>query len=64
MNPEQLGNYTYGYIGSAFGFSLPTMIAGSVYAAPLGNWEQIANEFSDWSHITRGYNRYETRWFR
>jgi len=58
---NMLGNYTFGYIGKAFGFSLRTLIAGSVYAAPLSTWEQVANEFTDWVHIRRGFSR-ATRW--
>ena len=33
MTPEDLGNYTYGYIGRYFGFSLEVLLLGSYYAA-------------------------------
>lgn len=52
---EYLGNYTYGYIGAAFGFPLSALILGSIYAAPLGTHAQRVNEVQDWSPITRGF---------
>jgi len=54
MTPEELGNWTFGYIGTAAGNGLLALIAGSVYAAPLGNWAQIQNEFVDWGFIIQG----------
>ena len=33
MNLEQLGNFTYGYIGGALGLSSPMLIGGSWFAA-------------------------------
>ena len=33
MTPESLGNWTYGYIGALIGLNLPTLLAGSYYAA-------------------------------
>lgn len=56
MTPEDLGNYTYGSIGKAYGFPLAILYAGSYYAAdfPVGKdfWN---NEWKDWGYITKGY---------
>lgn len=56
LTPEDLGNYTYGSIGKAYGFPLLILYAGSYYAAgfPVGEdfWN---NEWKDWGYITKGY---------
>lgn len=56
MTPESLGNYTYGFIGRASGFSLPVLIAGSYYAAGFPTEQKaLTNEVTDWLYITIGY---------
>ena len=59
MTPEQLGNYTYGYIGAAYGFDIPVLICGSYYAAgfPIGG-SDLSNEVNDWNYVVLGYNQY------
>ena len=57
MTPENLGNYTYGYIGQKYGCPLPLLFAGSYYAAgfPLSG-SDLQNEIgSDWYYITLGF---------
>jgi RHS repeat-associated protein len=59
MTPEDLGNYTYGYLGAANGFSYETIIWGSEYAA--GNptsGEALEHELEDQKYVTLGYNAY------
>ena len=60
--PEQLGNYTYGYIGAAMGMSDSVLILGSWYAAgfPIQGaaWE---NEYNDRTDIMKGYFAYSVR---
>ncbi len=60
MTPEQLGNYTYGYLGAAFGFSLNILYACSFYAGGHFhmNSAQASNEFNDWMSIRAGYYAY------
>ena len=59
MTPEELGNYTYGYIGTALGISLPELYTGSWVAAGLPiSGDAMANEFTDWYSIEKGTNRY------
>ena len=60
MTPEELGNFTYGYIGGAFGIPYAILIGGSWVVAGLpisGN--DLAGEFKDWRHITIGYETYQ-----
>ncbi|MCL2083224.1 MAG: polymorphic toxin type 44 domain-containing protein [Oscillospiraceae bacterium] len=62
--PEELGNYTYGYIGAALGFPLEVLVGGSVFAHVISNkmksfvWDKIKNEFNDWPEIKKGYDAY------
>jgi len=61
---DQLGNITYGYLGTAAGFGESTLILGSVYAS--GIWKSIddgarVNEFNDHSFIRKGINWYAGR---
>ena len=59
MTPEMLGNYTYGYLGHAYGIPLPILIAGSYYAAGCPQrGEALKNETWDWDFITQGYHDY------
>ena len=56
MTPEMLGNYSYGYLGHAYGIPLPILIAGSYYAAGFpteGN--ALSNEIWDWGYVIQGY---------
>lgn len=57
--PEILGNYTYGAIGNAVGFWLPTLFEGSLYAAgyPKAGTGKYDNEMQDWLFIAEGYYR-------
>jgi hypothetical protein len=60
VTPEELGNYTYGYIGAALGISLEELYAGSWIAAGVPvSGDAIKNEFTDWESIKSGYNRYK-----
>lgn len=61
MDPEELGNYTYGYIGHALGLSLsPELYGGSWVAAGLPtSGGSLASEFEDWPAIKKGYNAYK-----
>jgi hypothetical protein len=57
MTPDDLGNFTFGYIGTAVGFSLPTLVVGSVFAeitstTPAG-WQA---EIEDWGFIEAGFH--------
>ena len=62
MTPEELGNYTYGYIGAAAGFLLPTLFAGSWVAAGMPIiGSALSNEFADWSSIRLGFFTYLNR---
>ena len=59
MTPEELGNFTYGYLGAAYGFSIQTLIAGSYYAAGFPTeGEELENEQGDWLFIQLGYKVY------
>ena len=53
---EDLGNYTYGVMGRAYGISPLLLIAGSYYAAdfPTGG-DELANEMKDWRYVIYGY---------
>ena len=61
MTPEELGNFTYGYIGGAFGIPLNVLYAGSWYAAgfPMSG-ESLEGEYKDWYHIESGYMAYQS----
>ena len=57
MNSADLGNYTYGYLGSAYGYSLDVLYGGSYVAAkfPTGG-NQLKHEITqDWKYISMGY---------
>lgn len=61
MTPENLGNYTYGYLGAAYGFSLDILYLGSYYAAgfPVIGTTAYDNEmFEDRPYIKLGYITY------
>ena len=62
MTPENLGNYTYGFLGAAFGISYQTLIKGSVFAAfsggSMGVSGGMTNEIGDWNYILYGYSMY------
>ncbi len=62
MTPEELGNYTYGYIGAALGLSYTELYGGSWVAAkfPIGG-DDLKNEFNDWISITLGSEDYKNR---
>lgn len=56
MIPENLGNFTYGYLGHEYGIPYPVLIAGSYYAAGFPTEEaDLYNEVNDWMYITMGY---------
>ena len=55
--PEELGNITYGYLGSALGLGTTTLIAGSMYAAGLKivyNKQDRQSEYADHPAIRKG----------
>lgn len=57
VTPEHLGNYTYGFLGNAFGIRLDVLYLGSYYAAgfPLDK-SGLENELiEDWYYIKLGY---------
>ena len=58
MTPEQLGNFTYGCLGRAYGFDLDLLHDGSFVAAhfPEEGTNDWINEMEDWSYIDMGYN--------
>ena len=67
MNPEEMGNYTYGYIGAALGFVAEVLYAGSWYAAgkptigisvTTDNPVELINDFGDWPLISAGWWAY------
>ena len=57
MQIDKLGNFTYGFIGYAYGIPLDVLVAGSYYAAgfPVGGVE-LTDELVDWAYVTMGYN--------
>ena len=59
MTLEQLGNFTYGYIGAAMGIPAEVLLFGSAYAAGLPSIyhdarEHVINEFGDQIWVLRG----------
>ena len=60
--PEELGNFLYGYAGTAANFSEDVLIAGSIYAS--GIWkegttqESLIGEFTDHISIRKGIKHY------
>ncbi|MCL1858453.1 MAG: polymorphic toxin type 44 domain-containing protein [Oscillospiraceae bacterium] len=63
MKPEELGNYTYGYIGAGLNLSLDMLYTGSFWAAggPLLIFDIdkfIDEMYTDRHMIRRGFNRY------
>ncbi|MFT3950867.1 MAG: polymorphic toxin type 44 domain-containing protein [Oscillospiraceae bacterium] len=59
LRPEDLGNYTYGYLGAAFGFSYQTLTYGSMGAAGLPtSIADLLNEAGDEKYIYLGYLNY------
>ncbi|HBL83305.1 MAG TPA: hypothetical protein DDZ99_00085, partial [Clostridiales bacterium] len=49
-------NYTYGYLGAAYGFSYDELLFGSFYAAGFPTQDQaLTNEILDWQYINLGY---------
>ena len=59
MNPEELGNYTYGYIGHAVGFNIYELYAGSWVAAGFPTDDEGLNgEYKDWKSIKKGFDHY------
>ena len=59
MTPEDIGNFTYGYLGGAYNIPLGILYAGSYYAAGYPTSpEDRANEANDRTYITKGYIQY------
>ena len=56
MTPEQLGNFTYGFLGYAYQIPLDHLVGGSYYAAgfPVSGYE-LTNEVLDWVFVSIGY---------
>lgn len=64
MTAEQLGNFTYGYIGAALGLPENVLISGSIAVAIIGSRRnnimgQIVDEISDWDFIRKGFNAFD-----
>jgi len=64
MTREELGNFTYGYIGRALGFTFLELQVGSVAAAITGARSsnirgQVANEVQDWVFIRKGFDAFD-----
>ena len=60
MTPEELGNFTYGYIGGAFGIPYLILIGASwVVAGFPTSGDDLAGEYKDWKHISIGYKAYQ-----
>ena len=58
MTPEELGNYTYGYLGKSYGIPLSHLYIGSYCAALFPtNKSDLENELNDWQYITMGFYR-------
>ena len=56
MTPESLGNFTYGYLGAAFGIPYEAICAGSYYAANFPTkGEKLGNEVKDQQYVFAGY---------
>ena len=56
VTPEALGNYIYGMLGRAYGFSMEELLIGSAYAAGFPTeGPGFDNEMQDWSYITMGF---------
>jgi len=60
MTPEQLGNYTFGYIGAALGLSLSLLDVGSFAAAgfPIKGAGLKDELYNDWPIIKAGFDAY------
>ena len=62
ITPEEMGNYLYGYSGSACGFSEKELISGSVFASKMlfkkFNATEFYNEFQDHISIKKGIRNY------
>ena len=56
MTPEQLGNFTYGFLGYVYDIPQEHLIMGSYYAAgfPTGG-AALGNEMFDWFFVSLGY---------
>ena len=64
MTLEQLGNFTYGYIGTAMGIPTEILLFGSAYAAGLPSIyhdarEHVINEFGDQIWVLRGISAFD-----
>ena len=56
MTPENLGNFTYGYLGYAYDIPKDHLLAGSYYAAGFPtSGDPLANEILDWKYVLFGY---------
>lgn len=56
MTPEQLGNFTYGFLGYAYEIPLIHLIGGSYYAAGFPKEQSaLSNEMFDWFFVSLGY---------
>ena len=56
MTPEQLGNFTYGFLGYAYNIPIRHLIGGSYYAAGFPTESHaMSNEVFDWFFVSLGY---------
>lgn len=61
MTPEELGNYTYGYLGNAYGIPLEILYVGSWYAAGFPkSGAELDHELIDREYIRFGYFCYHS----
>ena len=58
MTPEEIGNFTYGYLGAAYDIPSQTLLFGSYYAAGFPTGSDLQHEFDDWTYIIIGYDAY------
>ena len=60
ITPEELGNYTYGYIGNALDYSLEDLYKASWIAAGAPTkYDELKNEYGDWVFIQMGFKDYD-----
>ncbi|MCL2353447.1 MAG: polymorphic toxin type 44 domain-containing protein [Defluviitaleaceae bacterium] len=65
MRPEDLGNWTFGYIGAAVGFNLEMLLFGSWFVAGRPTeGDALIEEQRDWIAIGQGYSAFSRRWLR
>ena len=66
LSPEDLGNYLYGRLGAAKGYSIDLLLFASFYVAdfPREDTPAYNNEMNDQKWIILGYNQYYSGFIR